>query len=136
MGTGTTAAVARRLSRHYIGIERHPAYVEAALGRVRHIARAPEEGINTTPSKREAVRVPFGSIVERGLLPAGTTLMDRMHRVRATVVADGTIRSGNSQGSIHKVGAEVQNAPSCNGWTFWHFERDGAWLPIDVLRQE
>jgi modification methylase len=136
LGTGTTAAVARRLSRHFIGIERHPAYVEAALGRVKRIARTPDAGLVTMPSKRETPRVPFGSIVERGLLPAGTVLSDRMHKVQATVVADGTILSGAIQGSIHKVGATLQNAPSCNGWTFWHFERDGAWVPIDVLRQE
>ncbi len=136
LGTGTTAAVARRLSRHYIGIERHPAYVEAALGRVRRVRPAPDDGLATTPSKREAPRVPFGSLIERGLLAPGTVLTDRTRKVTATVVADGSIRAGTLQGSIHKVGAEVTNAPSCNGWTFWHFERDGAWLPIDVLRKE
>ncbi len=136
LGTGTTAVVARRLSRHYIGIERHPAYVEAALGRVRRVRPTAADGIATTPTKREAVRVPFGSLVERGLVPAGSLLTDRLRRVSATVVADGTIRSGDSQGSIHKIGAEVQNAPTCNGWTFWHLERDGALLPIDVLRRE
>ena len=135
MGTGTTAAVARRLSRHYIGMERHPAYVEAALGRVRRVRPAPDEGLATTPSKREAVRIPFGRVVELGLLPEGAVLTDRMRRVTATVVADGTIRSGGHQGSIHKVGAAVTNAPSCNGWTFWHFERDGVLVPIDALRE-
>ncbi len=136
LGTGTTAAVARRLSRHYIGIERHPAYVEAALGRVRRVRPAPDEGMTTTPGKREAVRIPFGSFVERGTIAPGTVLRDRMKRAEAVVIADGTIRAGNIQGSIHKVGAEVTHAPSCNGWTFWHFEREGAWLPLDVLRQE
>jgi modification methylase len=136
LGTGTSAAVARRLSRHYIGIERHPAYVEAALGRVRRIRPVSDDGVTATPTKREAVRIPFGSFVESGALPAGTILHDRMRRTTATVVADGSIRSGQSQGSIHKIGAEVQNAPSCNGWTFWHFERDGALVPIDVLRTE
>jgi modification methylase len=136
LGTGTTAAVARRLSRHYIGIERHPAYVEAALGRVRRVRPASSDGITTSTTKREVVRVPFGSLVERGLLPAGTVLTDRTHRVTAVVVADGTIRSADVHGSIHKVGAAVQNAPACNGWTFWHFERDGAWVAIDVLRSE
>jgi modification methylase len=136
LGTGTTAAVARRLSRHYIGIERHPAYVEAALGRVRRVRPAPNDGIATTPTKREVPRVPFGSLVERGLLPPGSVLTDRMRRVQAVVTADGSIRVGSNQGSIHKVGAAVQNAPACNGWTFWHFERDGALVPIDVLRTE
>jgi len=132
----TSPAVARRLSRHYIGIERHPAYVEAALGRVRAVRPAADDSVATTPGRREIPRVPFGNLVESGLLPAGSILADRMKRAEAVVVADGSIRSGPIQGSIHKVGAEVQNAPSCNGWTFWHFERDGEWLPIDVLRQE
>ncbi len=136
LGTGTSAAVARRLSRHYIGIERHPAYVEAALGRVRRVRPVSDDGISHSPTKREAVRIPFGSFVENGSLPAGTILHDRMRRVSATVVADGSLRVGTSQGSIHKMGAEVQNAPSCNGWTFWHMERDGALVPIDVLRIE
>lgn len=136
MGTGTTAAVARHLSRHYIGIERHPAYVEAALGRVRRVRPAPHEGITVSPTKRDAKRVPFGTLVERGLLPAGTILTDRTRRVTAVVVADGTLRSGTLHGSIHQVGAAVQNAPSCNGWTFWHIERDGAFIAIDQLRAD
>ena len=134
LGTGTTAAVARRLSRHYIGIERHPAYVEAALGRVRRVRPAPAEGLAATPTRRDAPRVPFGSLVERGVLPAGTVLTDRLRRVQAVVVADGTLRCGDVQGSIHQVGAAVQNAPSCNGWTFWHMEQDGALVAIDGLR--
>ena len=134
LGTGTTAAVARRLSRHYIGIERHPAYVEAALGRVRRIRPAPAESLAATPTKRDAKRVPFGSLVERGLLPAGTLLTDRMRRVQAVVVADGTLRSGEVQGSIHQVGAAVQAAPSCNGWLFWHVDQNGVLAAIDTLR--
>jgi modification methylase len=62
--------------------------------------------------------------------------MDRLRRVGAEVTADGSLVSGAHRGSIHKVGAAVQNAPSCNGWTFWHFERDGRLLPLDVLRKE
>lgn len=135
LGTGTTAAVARRLSRHFIGIERHPAYVEAAWARIRRVQPVPDEGLGVTASRRDAPRVPFGSLVERGVLPAGTVLTDRTRRVSAMVIADGSIRVGGLQGSIHKVGAEVQNAPSCNGWTFWHIERDGALVAIDVLRK-
>jgi modification methylase len=134
LGTGTTAAVARRLHRHFIGIERHPAYVEAALGRVRRVRPAPLDGMSTTPSKRDAPRVPFGTLVEQGLLPVGSKLTDRTRRVSAVVMADGSIRSGEVHGSIHKVGAELQNAPSCNGWTFWHFEQEGTLVAIDVLR--
>jgi modification methylase len=134
IGTGTTAVVARRLHRHFIGIERHPAYAEAAIGRVRATRPAPLEGLSGAVSRREVPRVPFGSLVERGLLAPGTKLFDRMRRVSAVVAADGTVVAGAVRGSIHKVGAAVQNAPSCNGWTFWHFEKDGRLVPLDVLR--
>jgi modification methylase len=141
LGTGTTAVVARRLRRHFIGIERHPAYVEAAWGRIRRTRPAAAEGLTTTPSKREAPRVPFGDLVTAGTIPPGTALHDRAQRVRATVMADGSLTTaagaaGAVQGSIHKVGALVQNAPSCNGWTFWHIERDGVLVALDVLRGE
>ncbi len=134
LGTGTTAAVARRLHRRYIGIERHPAYVEAALGRLLRVRPAMADALAVTLGRREAPRVPFGSLVERGVLPPGTLLSDRTRRVQAVVVADGSIRVGAIQGSIHKVGAQVQHAPSCNGWTFWHVEREGGLVAIDVLR--
>jgi modification methylase len=127
--------VAKRLHRHFIGIERHPAYAEAAIGRVRATKPAPEEGLSGAVSKRDAPRVPFGSLVERGLIPPGTRLFDRLRRVSAVVAADGTVVAGSFRGSIHKVGAAVQNAPSCNGWTFWHFERDGRLVALDVLRE-
>ncbi len=134
LGTGTTAAVAKRLHRHFIGIERHPAYAEAAIGRVRAEKRASADGASASPTKRDAKRVAFGSLVESGLIPPGTELMDRLSRVRATVTADGTLVCGDVRGSIHRVGAAVQNAPSCNGWMFWHVERDGALTPIDQFR--
>jgi modification methylase len=135
LGTGTTAVVARRLHRHFIGIERHPAYAEAAIGRVRATQPVSQEGLAGAVSKRDAPRVPFGSLVERGVIAPGTKLFDRMRRVSAVVTADGTIAAGTVRGSIHKVGAMVQNAPACNGWTFWHFERDGRLVALDVLRE-
>ncbi len=134
LGTGTTAAVAKRLHRHFIGIERHPAYAEAAIGRVRAEKRASTDGASASPTKREVKRVPFGSLVENGLIPPGTELTDRLRRVCATVTADGTLVCGDVRGSIHRVGASVQNAPSCNGWMFWHVERNGTLIPIDHFR--
>ena len=136
LGTGTTAAMAKRLHRHFIGIERHPAYAEAAIGRVWRERPAPVEGMAASPTKREAVRVPFGSLVERGFIAPGTAVFDRQRRVSATVTADGTLVAGAVRGSIHQVGAALQNAPSCNGWTFWHFERGGVLLPLDTLRAD
>ena len=135
LGTGTTASVAKRLHRHFIGLERHPAYAEAAIGRVRRTKPGVGAG-EITPTKRDIPRVPFGSLVERGLIAEGTKLFDKQRRVSAIVAADGSLVSGDIRGSIHKVGAALQNAPSCNGWTFWHFERGGALVVLDVLRGE
>ena len=136
LGTGTTAVVAKRLHRHFIGIERHPAYVEAAWGRLKAEDPAAAAIFAAPPRGREAPRIAFGSFIERGIIKPGATLMDRQRRVAATVTPDGTLVSGGHRGSIHQVGAAVQNAPSCNGWTYWHFERDGALLPLDTLRRE
>jgi len=135
-GSGTTPAMAKRLGRHYIAIERHPDYVKAARERVAGEERLTSEQLATTPAKREMPRIPFGSFVETGILPAGTLLYDRQKRLKATITPDGTLVSGNQRGSIHKLGAMLTNAPSCNGWTFWYFERDGQYVQIDVLRQE
>ncbi|MDT7950088.1 MAG: DNA methyltransferase [Acetobacteraceae bacterium] len=136
LGTGTTAAVAKRLHRHFIGLERHPAYAEAAIGRIRRIRPAPADAAASSPTKRDAPRVPFGSLVERGLVPEGTVLTDRQRRVRATVTADGSLTAGALRGSLHKLGAQLQNTPSCNGWTFWHVDRGGKLVPLDTIRTE
>jgi modification methylase len=137
LGTGTTAAVARRLGRRFIGIEREEGYAVAARARIAAVEPVPEGTALALPSKREQPRIAFGVLVERGMIPAGSTLTDRHRRWRATVGADGTLRCGTAAGSIHKVGAELQSAPSCNGWTFWFLEgRDGRLRLIDELRQE
>lgn len=135
-GTGTTLAVAKKLQRRYIGIERHPDYMKAALRRVNNEKPLSIEDIKVTPSKREIPRVPFGNLIEQGFIQPGTILMDRNKRVFATVTSDSTVISGNKRGSIHKIGALVINSPSCNGWTFWHFERNGGLYALDILRNE
>ena len=136
LGVGTTAAVAKRLHRHFIGIERHPAYAEAAIGRVRRMRPAPADSASASPTKRDAPRIPFGSLVERGLVPVGAVVTDKQRRVRAVVAADGSLTAGPLRGSIHQVGARLQNTPSCNGWTFWHVERDGKLVALDAVRTE
>ncbi|MCL6729363.1 site-specific DNA-methyltransferase [Sphingomonas sp. SE220] len=134
-GTGTTGAVARRLGRRWIGIEREPSYVKVARARIESTLPLDESAMRTVPDKREQPRVAFGVLVESGLVPAGTVLCDAKRRWTASVCADGSIASDAHSGSIHKVGAALQNAPSCNGWTFWHV-RDGRDLQaLDVLRQ-
>jgi modification methylase len=134
-GSGTTGAVAARLGRRWIGIERDTGYAAAARTRIAAVTRAPDEALRTAASKREAPRVPFGQIVERRLLEPGAVLTSPCGRHSAKVRADGTIVSADATGSIHQVGAQVQNAPSCNGWAYWHYRgAGGAMLPIDDLR--
>jgi modification methylase len=135
-GTGTTGAVARKLGRHFIGIEREAEYVSAALKRIAATGRLPPEAIEGIRPKRTEPKVSFGSLVEQGLVSPGTRLTDARGRYAALVRVDGSLASGDHQGSIHRVGALVQQAEACNGWTFWHFETEGRLTPIDDLRSD
>jgi modification methylase len=135
-GTGTTGAVAKKLGRRFIGIERDDTYIAAALKRIASIKPLSGEAIETAVPKRQAPRVAFGSLVEMGLITPGTELFDHRQRWSAMVRADGTLASGQHSGSIHRVGALVQGAEACNGWTFWHTNTRGRLAPIDLLRGE
>ena len=135
-GTGTTGAVAKKLGRRFIGIERDDSYIAAALQRIASIKPLSGEAIETAVPKRQAPRVAFGSLVEMGLIAPGTELVDMRQRWSALVRADGTLASGPHSGSIHRVGALVQGAEACNGWTFWHTSNRGRLAPIDLLRGE
>ncbi len=135
-GTGTTGAVAKKLGRHFIGIDREDTYIAAALKRIAAIKPLSGEAIETAVPKRQAPRVAFGSLVEMGLITPGTELYDHRQRWSALVRADGTLASGQHSGSIHRVGALVQGAEACNGWTFWHTSNRGRLAPIDLLRGE
>jgi len=135
-GTGTTGAAAKQLGRHFIGIEREEDYAEAALARIDATQRLPQEALQVTTSKRAEPRIPFGSLIERGLVKAGDMLFDPSTRVAARVRADGSIAIKDASGSIHKIGAHVQGAEACNGWTFWHVKKGPNLVPIDMLRQQ
>jgi modification methylase len=135
-GTGTTGAVARRLGRHWIGIERETAYVKVARERIASTLPLDESAMTVMAEGRSAPRVAFGVLVENGMVSPGSTLTDARRRWSAAVRADGSIASGSHAGSIHKVGAALQGAPSCNGWTFWHIDEGGALKALDILRQE
>ncbi|MEM7621197.1 MAG: DNA methyltransferase [Pseudomonadota bacterium] len=135
-GTGTTGAVAKKLKRQWIGIENDPDYIEAAQQRIESIEALPQQALKTVSSKRSAPRVPFGTLIEIGILKAGTKLYDSKGAKSAHIQADGTLTYENHQGSIHKMGAHIQGAEACNGWTFWHYKQNGNFKPIDDLRQK
>lgn len=135
-GSGTTGAVAKRLGRDFIGIERDPAYRAIAQARIAGTEPAALQDIETTKSKREEPRVPFGQVIERGLLKPGAMLFDPSRRHAARVRADGSLAVRDATGSIHQIAAHVQGLPACNGWTYWHFDAEGAFKPIDLLRQK
>lgn len=135
-GTGTTGAVAKKLGRKWIGIEREDAYIAHATKRIERITASNAESLSVTPSKRHAPRVPFGTIIERGLLQPGEKLFSPNGRHVANIRADASIATSDTRGSIHQVGAHVQQAAACNGWTYWHFKTDKGMAPIDILRAQ
>jgi modification methylase len=134
-GTGTTGAVAKRLGRHFVGVEREADYIAAATARIAAVEPAAPSSLEMATGRRGEPRIPFGVLIETGLIAPGTLLTDARARHEAEVRADGTIRAGTHTGSIHRVGALVQGLDACNGWTFWHFEKKGALAPIDDLRK-
>ncbi|MCK9549681.1 site-specific DNA-methyltransferase [Aquamicrobium sp.] len=134
-GSGTTGAVAKRLGRHFVGIEREQEYIDAAMQRIEAVKPLGAMELTVLTGKRAEPRVAFGSLVDTGLIKAGTTLWDSQRRWSAKVRADGTLSIGDDAGSIHKMGARVQGFDACNGWTFWHYERAGGLTPIDELRR-
>ncbi len=135
-GTGTTGAVAKMLGRDFIGIEREAAYREVAEKRIAGVKKYDKEALQVSTSKRAQPRVPFGQLVERGMLRPGEELYSMNGRYKAKVRADGTLVGKDVKGSIHQVGAAYEGAPSCNGWTYWTYKKEGKKVPIDLLRQE
>ena len=135
-GTGTTGAAAKRLGRHFIGIERDEGYAKVAEKRIRAVVPAAPEDLAVMGSKRAEPKVPFGALVEAGLLRPGDRLYCPKGEREARVRADGSLISGSLTGSIHKLGALLENAPACNGWTYWRFKSDQGLRSIDALRAE
>lgn len=135
-GTGTTGAVAKMLGREFIGIEREEEYRKVAAARIKSVKKYDKEALEVSTSKRAQPRVPFGQLVERGMLRPGEELTSMNGRYKAKVRADGTLVGKDVKGSIHQVGAAYEGAPSCNGWTYWTYKKEGKKVPIDLLRQE
>ncbi len=135
-GTGTTGAVAKRLGRHFIGIERDPDYAKIAAERIAQIEPLADPVLALGPTRRSEPRVPFASLIEAGLITPGDILWDSKRRYQAMVRPDGALAYEQIIGSIHKIGALAQGLPACNGWTFWHVERNGQMQLIDELRRD
>jgi modification methylase len=133
-GVGTTGAAARRLGRRFIGIEREARYADLARTRIAKVVPVAPDDLDVMGSKKNEPRVPFGQVVEAGLLRPGDLLWCPKGERAARVRADGSLVIGDLTGSIHKMGAMAQSQPACNGWTYWHFKTDKGLAPIDVLR--
>jgi modification methylase len=135
-GSGTTGAVAKRLGRHFIGIEREQVYIDVASARIAAVEPLGKAELTIISGKRSEPRVAFNTLVEAWLIRPGTVLHDAKRRFSAVVRADGTVAGGGQAASIHRIGALVQGFDACNGWTFWHYDEAGALKPIDELRKK
>jgi modification methylase len=135
-GTGTTGAVAKRLGRRFIGVEREEAYAAAARERIAAVVPLPAASLATFQTAREAPRVPFAALIERGMIAPGDKLTDAKRTVKALVRADGAVTLGDAVGSIHRIGALAQGLEACNGWTYWHVETKRGLTSIDSFRTE
>ena len=135
LGSGTTAVVAKKLGRNYFGIEKEISYVEAADQRLKLIKPIEDDYLDTLENNRSKPRISFGSLVELEIIKPGTSIFDNKKRISAKIMADGSIKHDQAKGSIHKVAATILGAESCNGWTYWHYNLNGNFLPIDNLRQ-
>ncbi|MEC9344796.1 MAG: site-specific DNA-methyltransferase [Pseudomonadota bacterium] len=135
-GSGTTGAVAKRLGRRFIGIEREERFCRLAQQRIGRVRTLPPGDRSITEPKRQQQRIPFGLVVERGLIEPGTLVFGPNRRHVARVRADGSLICADASGSIHKIGAHVQGAPSCNGWTYWHVDVEGELRPVDIFREQ
>ena len=135
LGSGTTAKVAKKLGRNYFGIEKEKNYFKAAEQRIKATKPIEDDLLDTLKNNRSKPRIPFGSLVELGIIKPGTNIFDNKKKITARIMADGSIKHNQAEGSIHKVAATILGAESCNGWTFWHCDINGRTYPIDYLRQ-
>jgi len=135
-GSGTTGAVAKKLGRNWIGIEQEKKYIKAAQKRIDAIKESDTDAIDI--EKPKPIRVPFGALVENGYLNVGEILyFGSKGNITAKILANGHIRYNNNEGSIHKIGSAIQNAP-CNGWDHWFYidKKTQKKVMLDKLRKK
>jgi len=135
LGSGTTAVVAKKLGRIFYGIEKEKKYFEAANKRIKSTKVIEDDYLDALQNNRSKPRIPFGSLVEMGVIKPGTEIYDQKKKINAKIMVDGSIKYQKSEGSIHKVAAKILGAESCNGWTYWHYQSGNSLKPIDELRQ-
>ena len=134
LGSGTTAVMAKKLQRNYIGFEQDKEYIKLAKKRLKETKVLDDAIVTMTKSRKDLPKVPFGELVEQGIIPPGAILTDKKERYKATVTIDGSIKIKNISGSIHQVGAKIQGLPSCNGWDFWHVKDKKSSTLLDEIR--
>ena len=135
LGSGTTAVVSKKLGRNYIGIEKEKKYFEAASKRIQNTKVIKDDFLDTLQNNKSKPRIPFGSLVEMGVIKPGTEIYDQNKKVNAKIMVDGSIKHQEFEGSIHKIAAKIIGTESCNGWTYWHYQSGNLLKPIDELRQ-
>ena len=135
LGSGTTAVVAKKLGRICFGIEKENKYFNAAKQRLNKTIPIEDNYLDTLQNNRSKPRIPFGSLVELGIVKPGMDIFDQKRKINAKIMADGSIKYQKSEGSIHKVAAKILGAESCNGWTYWHYQSGNTLIPIDELRE-
>ena len=136
LGTGTTAVVSKKLGRDYYGIEKNKKYYKASLDRINKTKKIDDDCLDTIENNKTKPRIPFGSLVELGIIKPGALLMDPKKKINVRIMADGSVKYKNSEGSIHKIAAKIMGMDSCNGWTYWHYNLNGSTVLIDSLRQK
>ena len=136
LGSGTTAVIAKKLQRNFIGFEQDQDYIKLAKKRLKNTEPLSNEVVTMTKSRRDLPKVPFGELVEQGIIPPGAVLTDKKERFKATVSIDGSLKIKNLSGSIHQLGAKVQGLPSCNGWDFWHVKNKLKITLLDEVRSD
>jgi len=136
VGSGTTAVVAKKLQRKYIGIEQEKDYVSIAKQRLKNTKILHNDVVEMSKSRKDLPKVPFGELVEQGIIPPGALLTDKKDKLKATVTVDGSLKIKNLFGSIHQVGAKIQGLPSCNGWDFWYLKNKSKTILLDEVRDK
>ena len=134
LGSGTTAVMAKKLQRNFIGFEQDKEYIKLAKKRLKQTKVLADEVVIMAKSRKDLPKVPFGELVEQGIIPPGAVLTDKKEKFKATVSIDGSLKIKNISGSIHQVGAKIQGLPSCNGWDFWHVKDKSSSKLLDDIR--